>query len=545
MRPNHAEAHNSRGVVLFDIKRYKEALESYDKALALRQDYAAAHNNRGVVLVRLNRFEDALTSYRKATEFRPDYAEAFNNLGSLFIELRRPAEALASLDRALEIRPKYANALFHRGIALDLLRRPAEALEDYDRALAMRSDFADALRRRSDALRHLYRFEEALASADQAVSIRGDLVEAHISRGLALKELRRFDEALASFAKAQELAPDDGQANYQEAVLRLLNGDLSKGLAKYGWRNRRERAGARPAKFAQRPWDGLESLYDRTILLHAERRLSDSIQFCRYVPLVAARGARVILQVPQPLLSLFGSLAGVAQLLSDDERTPLGFDTHCPLPDLPMAFGTRLDSIPSGVPYLRPPTDALLAWETRFNGRPRPRIGIAWAGNPDGEHDRVRSIELRTVLPLFGAEATWVRLQRQLRPGDEELLQDRGDIFDPTEWLGDVCDIAALISRLDLVISVDTGIAHLAGALGKPVWILLPFTPDWRWLLGRSASNWYPTSRLYRQVNPGDWDEVIARVVADRPSALGREAAPAPAPRNKPRGGAGAGAPTA
>jgi tetratricopeptide (TPR) repeat protein len=531
IRPDHAETYNNRGVVLHGLKRFNESLASYDKALAIHPDYPEAHNNRGVVLHELKRLADALASYDRAVAIRPEYAEAHHNRGVVLADLKRFDEALASFDRALEIRPSYPDALYKRGIALDELTRFAEALASYDRMLAIRPDDAAALNRRSDALRQLNRFEEALASCDQALALRPDFAEAHNNRGVILKELRRFPEALASFGRAQQLAPDYAEAHWNEAVLQLLCGEFLRGWAKYEWRWKRDRVAPTRRDFSQPQWDGLNSLYDKTILLHGEERLSDAIQFCRYVPQVAARGARIILQVPQPLRALMSSLVGGVQILSYGEDPPR-FDIHCPLASLPSAFGTKLDTIPSATPYLRPPTDALLTWEMRLGAKKRPRIGIAWAGDPRRENDRRRSIELRALLPLFAIDATFLRLQKDLRPGDEAALKSRGDIFDPTELLGDFSDLAALVSRLELVISVDTSLAHLTGALGKPVWILLPFTPDWSWQLSRNTTPWYPTARLYRQVKPDDWDEVIARVAADLPSVLARDNAPAAPVRN-------------
>jgi hypothetical protein len=285
-------------------------------------------------------------------------------------------------------------------------------------------------------------------------------------------------------------------------------------------------------EFPQPQWDGLASLYDKTILVHGKDRVSETIMFCRYVPQLAARGARIVLDVPEPLRAVMKTVVGGARVLSEGEEPPR-FDLHCPLASLPRAFGTKLDTVPTATPYLRPPTDALLNWEMRLGAKKRPRIGVAWAppslpspasGGGRGGGDRDRSIALDALLPLFTIEATFVRLQKDLRPGDEGRLKSHSEIFDPTELLGDYSDFAALIARLDLVISVDTDAAHLAGALGKPVWILLTFTPDWPWQLNRNITPWYPTARLYRQTKPGDWLEVIARIAADLPSVVARDA---------------------
>jgi Tfp pilus assembly protein PilF len=512
--------------------------------LAVRPDHAEAYLDRGLILQALTRPGEALASYDQALAINADYAEAYNNRGTVLADLRRHEEALASFDRALTIRPSYPDALHNRAMVLHGLARRAEALVHYDAALAMRPDDANTLHLRSDVLRELNRFDEALASCERALAIRPDMAAAHNNRGLILEQLRRLPEAFESFAKAQQLAPDYAEAHWNEAALRLLTGDFLRGWAKYEWRWKCDKLAPWRRQFSQPQWDGLGSVYNKTILLHGTRQLGEAILFCRYVPQVTARGARVILDVPEPMRPVMKSLVGGPHILSENDEPPR-FDLHCPLTSLPAAFGTKLDTIPSATPYLRPPTDALLAWEMRLGAKKRPRIGLAWATCPlsaaptlaspaseelgahgrgkDGD-DRSGSIALEGLLPLFASEATFVRLQKDLRPGDDALLKGRGDIFDPTEALGDYSDFAALISRLDLIISVDSDPAHLAGALGKPVWILLPFTPDWPWQLGRNITPWYPTARLYRQAKPGDWLEVVARIVADLPSVVARDA---------------------
>ncbi len=500
--------------------RRDETLASYDRTLAIRPDYAEGHHNRGVVLQDLRRIDEALASYDKALAINPNYAEAHNNRGLALHDTKRHDEALVGFDAAIRLQPDYADAHYNRAVTLVELGRFVEALASFDKALAVRPDDAVALNDRASALRELGRFEEALASCDKALATQPELVEAHDNRGLVLTELRRFPDALAAFAKAQALAPDNAEIHCEEAETRLLSGDFARGWAKLEWRLRRGPAVRPPRRFAQPKWDGLDSLYDKTILLHGEERLSDIIQFCRYVPLVAGRGARVILEVPEPLRRLMAGLVGVTQIVCEGETLP-PFDLHCPLMSLPLAFGTKLESIPSGTPYLRAATEALMTWEMRLGAKKRPRVGIAWAGDPSQAGDRKRSIALATLLPLLRFEATFVRLQKDLRTGDEALLTSRDNIIDPTDAIKDFADTAALLARLDLVVSVDTSVAHLAGALAKPVLVLLPYTPDWRWLLGRNTTSWYPTARLYRQATPGDWGEVVARVVADLPGALG------------------------
>jgi len=546
LRPDSAEAHFNRGLTLHALSRFADALSSYDRALALRPDYAGALLNRGVALYQLERYEEALansdralmrlpdhadtllnrglalhalkrfaaalSSYDRALAVRPGHAEALSNRGLTLHAQQRFDEALSSYDRALAARPDYAQALCNRGLALHELKRYDEALASYDRALTLRPDYAEALSNRGLTLHAQKHFDEALASYDRALALRPDYAEAHFNRGLTLDELARFDEALASYDRALALRPDYAEAHLNEGLLRLLLGDFDRGWAKYEWRWKnaslelKERNSPRPL------WLGADAIAGKTVLLHSEQGFGDAIQFCRYVPLVAARGARVILEVERPLRELMTSLAGAAQVLAGGDALP-HFDLQCPLLSLPLAFGTRHDSIPSAVPYLRAAADAVAAWSARLGTKTRPRIGLVWSGNPKHKNDENRSISLRTLMPLFTVEATFVSLQKDVRAADAEALK-AGGLLDFGDALRDFSDTAALVANLDLVISVDTSVAHLAGALATPVWVLLPFVPDWRWLLDRDDSPWYPTARLFRQDATRGWDGVIARVRA-------------------------------
>jgi tetratricopeptide (TPR) repeat protein len=519
--PDEFDAMRLLGLLQHRAGRRTAALASYDRALALRPDHAETLNNRGNVLTDLKHLAEALASYDKALRIEPQFAEAHYNRGLLLKGLKRREEALASLDAALAIRPNYAQALNTRGATLYELDRHEEALASYDKALAIRPAFAEAFNNRGVALYRMRQFDEALANYDRAIAVRPAYAEAFNNRGVVLKELRRIEEALASYGKAQQLAPDYADVHWNEALLRLLIGDFAAGLAKYEWRWRRQSFTSPLRNFPQPQWGGTEPLEGKTILLHGEQGFGDAIQFCRYVPQVKARGARVILEVAEPLCGLMGSL-GAAQIVAAGSRLP-PFDLHCPLVSLPLAFGTRPGTIPAAVPYLAPPADAAPAWETRLGPRKRPRIGFAWAGNPRQENDRNRSASLTALLPLLAIDATFVSLQKDLRAGDDALLKARADIVNLGGTLADFSDAAGLVSRMDVVVSVDTSIAHLAGALGKPVFVLLCFTPDWRWLMAGDTNAWYPTARLFRQPRPQDWDEPVAQVAAKLKDQLGLE----------------------
>ena len=524
LRPDHAEVLCNRGVTLHQLERFEEALASYDRALASRADYAEALSNRGNTLRSLNRLDEALASYDRALAARPDYAEALCNRGAALHEQNRFEEAVASYDRALTIRPDYINALCNRGGALQRLNRFDDALASYERALARAPNHAEALSNRGITLHRLGRFEEALASYDRALAVRPDYGEALCNRGVTLHEMRRFDEALASYAGVLAVRPDYAEAHFNEGLCRALRGDYRRGLPKFEWRWQAEQS-QQKRNFREPLWLGSEEIAGKTILLHAEQGFGDTIQFCRYVPLVAARGARVVLEVQGPLRRLMSGLsrnglflnglplnglAGAPETVARGEPLP-AFDLHCPLLSLPLAFGTGLETIPSAAPYLRAEAQSLANWKERLEPARRRRIGLCWSGGPTLRH---RSMKLKELLPLLDLEfdATLVSLQKEVPSEDVPMLRNQSKLLHFGDELQDFSETAALISQLDLVISVDTGVAHLAGALARPVWVLLPFVPDWRWQLEGDTSPWYPTARLFRQDASRAWPDVVARV---------------------------------
>ena len=545
VQPRHAEALSNRGNALKALQRFEEALASYDRALALRPDYASGHSNRGAALCGMDRLLEALASFDRALALQPDHVEAlFNrghalhglerydealasydrvlalqpnlaaarvNRGNTLNELKRHDEALASFDRALALQPDLVEAHANRGMALHALGRFDDALASLDRALALSPDYAVALYNRGATLHALARYEEALASYDRAIAVKPDYAAAHSNRGASLYEMRRFDEALASYDRALIADPDFPDAHWNEASLRLLTGDFARGWAEYEWRWTYERLAPAKRNFTQPLWRGAEDVAGRTVLLYSEQGFGDTIQFSRYAALVAARGARVVLEVESQVQRLMQTLAGPAEVLAKGGPLP-DFDLHCPLLSLPLAFGTALATIPAATPYLSAPAALAAAWHERLPDDGRRKIGLCWSGNPVHLRDRNRSMSVDALLPLLEADATFVVVQKDIRPADAAVLVSRPDVRRFDEALGDFADTAAFIAQLDLVITVDTSIAHLAGALGKPVWVLLPRIPDWRWLLDRDTSPWYPTARLFRQDDSAAWPGVVARL---------------------------------
>ncbi len=513
--PNHFDALSNRGNAQLALRRFGDTLASYDRALAQQPDAVEVHFNRGNVLHVLNRHGEALASYDRALTLQPRHSEALVNRGVTLLALERFEEALESCDRALALRAGFAEALFNRGLVLHRMKRFEDALTSYDRALAMQPDYQQACYCRANTLLAMDRFEAALATYDRAIALGTDHAEAHLNRGVALEKLMRFDVALASYQRAIVLRPDYADVHYNEALCRLLIGDMCRGWEKHEWRWETSQFKREKRSFPQPLWLGSGEIAGRTILLHAEQGFGDTIQFCRYAPLVAERAAHVILEVQKPLREVMSALPHALRIAVQGEPLP-DFDLHCPLLSLPLAFGTELATIPSGTPYLRAPADAATHWGAKLPLKIRPRIGLTWSGRPTHLNDRNRSIPIDVFLSaLSDIDATWVGLQREFGAGDLAHLRERGDFVYFGEELQNFSDTAALIENLDLVISVDTSVAHLAGALAKPVWILLPYNPDWRWLLDRDDSPWYPTARLFRQDRSRAWDGVIRRVRAE------------------------------
>lgn len=507
--PAHFDAIHMLGVIAYQRGDYQGAVDAILHAVQIRPQDASAHSNLGNAFLKLGRHADALTAYRNALRLKPDFTDALSNLGSLLHASGRSAEALDCFAQALASDPHHADVWINRADALQALGRYEEALAAFDQALALRPDAAPVHRSRGVALAWLDRHEEALAAYAHAVRLDPGDVQSIGNRGNAYMRLGRHAEALSAYAEALRLKPDFAEAHFHESLCRLSIGDFEQGWRKYEWRRAANNYAGRG--FGQPLWLGRDALAGKSILLHAEQGLGDTIQFSRYARLAAARGATVLLEVQPALKSLLSGLEGVSTVFARGETLP-ATDYHCPLLSLPLAFETRLDSIPATPSYLHADPARAAAWRVRLGERSRPRIGFAWAGSAVNPNDHRRSMPLEKLLGCLPAAAQCITLQKEVRPSDQALLTTRGDLCHFGEALGDFSDTAALIDSLDLVISVDTAVAHLAAAMGKPAWILLACSPDWRWLQRREDSPWYPSVRLFRQPASGDWDAVIAQV---------------------------------
>ena len=513
--PESAELHGLSGNLFLHAGHFERAVGSLGQALRLDPRYLEAHYNRGIALQNLERFEEALASFDIALSLRPAYPAAQLGRAKMLLRLARLDEALASFQQALQSDPDNPDLLNNCGLLQRQLGRLGDALITFERALKVRPDFAEAFSNRGLVLHELDRFDEALADYDRALQIKPELTDAHVNRGNALRELLRHEDALAAYQRALDIKPDLEAIYLNESLSRLVLGDLARGWPRYEWRWQTDQSVAPVSQFTQPIWLGKESLEGKTVLLHAEQGMGDTIQFCRYAKLVADGGAKVLLAVQAPLKPLLEDLEGVDRIIVPGEPPP-PFDYHCPLLSLPLAFGTTLETIPRDRGYLRvggPRFDArLAAWRARLGAQDRPRIGLVWSGNANHKNDRNRSIALSGFARILSDRARFVCLQNEIRAADATWLERRPVIERFDKELIDFAETAALIANLDLVISVDTSVAHLAAAMGKPVWLLLPFNPDWRWLLEREDSPWYESVRLFRQTRSGHWDDTLSRV---------------------------------
>jgi tetratricopeptide (TPR) repeat protein len=523
--PRNANAHYNLGNALKDQGHVTEAADCYRQAIAHNPRHANAHNNLGILLGSQGLLQKATACYRQALLCNPNHADAHNNLGSALKEQGQLAEAIECYRRALAIDPHSADAHVNLGMALKAKGHVDEAVANYRQALLLNPIHADAHINLGNALKEQGQFAEAISCYRQAVHINPLQADAHHNLSIAVTPFGLFEEALEHNAEALRLQPDHVEARWQRSLLRLLHGDFEAGWRDYEQRWTQPHIKART--FQQPRWDGTP-FGGKTLFVYAEQGLGDTIQFVRYLPMVKARGGTVLFGCPPGLESLCTGLAGVDQLIGGGATLP-PFDLQVPLLSLPALVGTNLASIPAVIPYLHADPGLVAYWREELKSLDGFRIGITWQGSPKNTSDRFRSFPLSQFETL--ARVPGVQLvSLQKGPADqpdqepERRLQAPSpstkafpylDLSDRLDTKGAFLDTAAVMMNLDLVVTVDTAIAHLAGALGVPVWTLLMLTPDWRWLLDRTDSPWYPTMRLFRQKQVADWTEVIQCVAVE------------------------------
>ena len=524
LKPDFWEARYNLAYALNLSGAHEEALPHYEAVLRDNPRHVNALINYANTLNMLARHSETLAAYDKLIALQPDSAAAHANRGAVLKQLKRFGEALAACDKAVALEPNYAAGHFNRGLVLHEMGRFAEALQSHDRSLQLNPNNPESYFNRGGTLHELGRFDDALESYAKALALKPDYVDVYFNRGVTLHEIKRLDDALQSYDKTLALQPEHRRARFGRSMVHLLRADFARGWPDYEYRDKHKNPlGNRPL---HRPlWQG-GPIAGKRLLVYAEQGLGDTIHFCRYLPLIERQGAQVLF-APQPALKrLMRSLRGNLDVVDAQERA-LKFDLHCPLLSLPLALKTDPTSIPADAPYLSAEPERVKNWAEKI-GDAGFRIGICWQGGTTSI-DKGRSFHVREFLPL--AQVEGVRLislhkgvgEAQLAELPRGTVEMLGDDFDagPDAFI----DSAAVMQGLDLVITSDTAIAHLAGALGKPTWVALSHVPDWRWQLDRGDSPWYPTMRLFRQQRPGDWAGVFAAIRAALTAQLNRATA--------------------
>ena len=504
--PDLVEAHLNKANALLDVGEYQRAIASYEQVIKMQPNSALAYNNLGWLKQQIGEIDSAILYYQAALQIAPNLYETAHNLANLFKEKNQFNEAIACYLNALQINPNLTYSLMGLGTVWQQQGKLAEAFDCYQQALKQEPNNPETHNNVGAFYHKQGNAKAAIPHYRQALKLKPDFVDAINNLGHALVDLGEFQEAFYCHSRALELQPDNATAHLELGLTLLLFGDFQRGFAEYEWRWRTPQL--QPRQFKQPVWDGSD-LQGKTILLHVEQGFGDSIQFIRYAPIIRSRGAKVMVACYPELMRLFATVAGIEYLSASFEGLP-EFDVHAPLMSLPRIVGTTLETIPANVPYLAPPAECKFA----LSSEAKLKVGIVWAGSPQRRKDAQRSCSLSDFIRFLDVPGiAFYSLQKNLSPSDRTLLNQRL-VPDLSPHLSDFADTASAISQLDLVISVDTAVAHLAGALGKPVWVLLSFAPDWRWLLQREDNPWYPTARLFRQSQPESWQELFEDVQA-------------------------------
>jgi tetratricopeptide (TPR) repeat protein len=515
LNPNLPEAHSNLGNVLRVKGQLDEAITACRRAIVLRPNYAEAYNNLGLAMKEKGQLNEAIAAYRQAIALKPNFAEAYNNLAIALSDQGQLDQAIAECRQAIKLKPNYAEAHNNLGNALQNKGERGQAIGAYRQAIVHRPNYAKAYNNLGVALTDQGELDQAIAAYRQAIALEPSFAEAHSNLGNALRDQGELDQAIAACRQAINLMPNDAEAHHNLSLLLLVRGDFHRGWEEYEWRRKCTKFIPPMRNFAQQQWDG-GSLEGRTILLYTEQGFGDAIQFIRYLPLVAQRGGKIIVECQAALQRLLRTVPERIEIVTCGEPLP-AFDLQCPLLSLPRVFGTTFENIPNIVPYLHADSEDAEKWQRRLDDQlPNVKVGkvgLVWAGNPAHKNDRNRSMKLSSLAPLGQVPGIrFFSLQKGEAAAEAKIPPAGMDLVDWIAELQDFADTAALITNLDLVITIDTAVAHLAGAMGKPIWTLLPFIPDWRWLMDRQDSPWYPTMRLFRQSARGDWEGVIKRV---------------------------------
>ncbi|MBW1783332.1 MAG: tetratricopeptide repeat protein [Deltaproteobacteria bacterium] len=509
--PGQAPFYTNLGNALTALSRLDEAIACYQKALQIAPHSAEACYNVGNAFRSQGKLEEAVKCYQKAVALAPDFPEAHTNLGHTWSAQDKFEEAVACYQRALDIRPDDSDAYNHLGMAFKGQGKWHDAASCYNMAIRLRPEDAAAYYNMGNLLHDQLKLTEALGWYQKAIQINHEYIDAYDNLGKTFRDLGMLDQATACHERSLQLDPDNAETRFDLATVRLLGGEFAEGWAGYEWRfKRRKWRSVYPFRREMPRWDGAP-FPGKRLFVHSEQGFGDSLQFVRYLPMVKERGGEVVFETVAPLMELFRNLKGIDILVQGpaDTSQPMDCDLYVPLLSLPKIFETRLETIPSQVPYIFADPQKVLYWQDRlrYTGF---RVGLVWAGKAT---DRRRSCPLKELVPLLripGIE--FIGLQKGAHAKEVFSLPKEVAFANIGEAFEDFSDTAAAIEHLDLIVSIDTSVAHLAGAMGKPVWVMLLMSPDWRWLMDRRDSPWYPTMRLFRQSRPGDWEAPVRQM---------------------------------
>ena len=473
------------GTAFSEINQHDDALDYFGKSIRLDENNPLAYFNQGVVYRYLHQFDNALNSYKNALKINPDYADALNGIGRIYHLKNEFNLAITYYDKAIQSQPNYSEVIYNKSIALLELKR----------------------------------YDEALVCYDAAIQLKPDDHEPYNGKGNTLQELKRYDEALVCYDAAIQFKPGEATGFWNKSLLKLIIGHYEEGWKLYEWRRQMEKNKNNYKLYDQPLWLGKESLHNKTLLVESEQGFGDVIQFVRYIPMLENIGAKVILEVPKVMTSIIKSLHGNFLVIEKGKLLP-HFDYHIPIMSLPLAFNTSINSIPASIPYLFSDKTKREYWNKKFNKKIKPRIGLVWSGSIHHTNDKNRSLLLKDFEPILQLPFEFHSIQKEVRENDQKTLFEFNQVHQHQDELNDFSDTAALIEEMDLIISVDTSVAHLAGALGKDVWILLSYHPDYRWMLDRKDSPWYPTCTLFRQSKIDDWSDVVLEITSNLQNRL-------------------------
>ncbi len=510
--PQHLTAFFNRANAYKELKEYDKAIADYDRTLTINPTFEIAINNRGTILQCLSKFTEALATFDKAIAINPNYAEAYNNRGNVLQNLKKYEDAVASYDQAIAINSNYPQVYYNRGLAFTSLKKHDQAYESFTSAIILDPNYQEAYNDRGCSLKSLMHLTEALEDFNKALTLNPNDSCSYNNRGLAYQDLKNYPAAIYDFDKALTIKPDSPDILWNKSLLKILLGDYEEGwlLYEWGWKcNQR----APYQDFIQPLWLGEKTLVDKTILIRAEQGLGDYIQFIRYASLIEELGSTLILEAPQPLLKLLSGFRSNFTLIEAGTALP-DFDYHCPVASLPLAFKTSITTIPANIPYLYADSEKKQYWQKYLGIKSKPRVGLVWSGSLTHANNHNRSMMLSQFKPLLILPIELHCLQKEISIDEQIFLKENPILLHHETLLEDFSDTAALLANMDIVISVDTSVAHLAGAMGRKVYILLPYSPDYRWLAEGTNSPWYPTATLFRQSMIGNWSTVIDDVIS-------------------------------